>query len=245
VKDPFKKKTRPLAQDAYDELAESYAAIVDEKPHNAYYERPATLSLLLDVNGKRVLDVGCGPGFYAEWLIERGAEVVAFDANEKMFSIAKKRLGERARVELALLEEPLSFASDESFDIVLAPLVLDYVKDWNPIFTEFFRVLKRGGCLVFSSDHPFVKYRTHPEGFDYFETEQLEYVWKGFGSPVAVPYYSRPLGSVINPLINAGFVLERILEPKPTEEFREKSPETYERLLRSPCFMCVRARKPL
>ncbi|HET91353.1 MAG TPA: class I SAM-dependent methyltransferase, partial [Chloroflexi bacterium] len=68
----------PIAQEAYNSMAEAYAARVDTKPHNAYYERPATLSLLPDIRGKRVLDAGCGPGVYAEWLAESGAEVVAF-----------------------------------------------------------------------------------------------------------------------------------------------------------------------
>jgi ubiquinone/menaquinone biosynthesis C-methylase UbiE len=62
---------KPVALEAYRVLAESYATRVDTKPHNAYYERPATLSLLPDVQGRRVLDVGCGPGVYAEWLVEQ------------------------------------------------------------------------------------------------------------------------------------------------------------------------------
>jgi len=53
--------------EAYETLAERYAVLVDTKPENAYYERPATLSLLRDMRGKRVLDAGCGPGSYAEW----------------------------------------------------------------------------------------------------------------------------------------------------------------------------------
>lgn len=43
-----------IALDAYEALAEAYAAAIDTKPHNAYYERPATLSLLPEINGKRV-----------------------------------------------------------------------------------------------------------------------------------------------------------------------------------------------
>ena len=53
---------KPLALEAFEQLAEAYARLVDTKPHNAYYERPATLSLLPDVAGLRVLDAGCGPG---------------------------------------------------------------------------------------------------------------------------------------------------------------------------------------
>ena len=52
---------KPIALEAYEILAEAYASVVDTKPHNAYYERPATLSLLPEVRRKRVLDASA-PG---------------------------------------------------------------------------------------------------------------------------------------------------------------------------------------
>ena len=194
------KKSKPIAQDAYDALAESYAARVDTKPHNAYYERPATLSLLPDVQGKRVLDAGCGPGSYTEWLLNHGAEVVAFDVNEKMVELARERLADKAQVFHADLQQPLGFLESASFDIVLSPLVLDYVKNMGPVFSEFYRVLKKGGTLVFSIEHPYTKYAIYHHTSNYFDTEAVEYTWIGFGSPVNVPSYRRPLSEVINPL---------------------------------------------
>lgn len=234
---------RPVAQEAYDELAEAYAALVDTKPHNAYYERPATLSLLPDVRGRRVLDAGCGPGVYSEWLLERGAEVVAFDANEKMVRFARERLGARAQVVQADLGQPLAFLADGSFDVVVSPLVLDYVRDWGSVFREFYRVLCRGGHLVFSVEHPLSKFYPRHQSSSYFATELVELEWTGFGIPVRVPSYRRPLGAMIQPLLEAGFVLEQLLEPVPTEEFRQRMPEDYEALAREPGFLCVRARK--
>jgi SAM-dependent methyltransferase len=146
-------KKRPIAQDAYDALAKAYAELVDTKPHNAYYERPATLSLLPDVKGKRVLDAGCGPGVYAEWLVDRGAEVVAFDANEKMVRLARERLGDRVRVVQADLEQPLDFLSNSVFDVIVSPLVMEYVKEWGAVFDEFHRLLREGrsaqSCYAF------------------------------------------------------------------------------------------------
>jgi ubiquinone/menaquinone biosynthesis C-methylase UbiE len=136
---------KPIAQEAYDRLAQRYAEMIDTKPHNAYYERPATLSLLPEVAGLRVLDAGCGPGAYADWLVERGASVVAFDANDKMVQLARERLGTKAEVLQAQLGRPLDFIKDASFDLVLAPLVLDYVREWGPVFVEFHRLLKAGG----------------------------------------------------------------------------------------------------
>jgi ubiquinone/menaquinone biosynthesis C-methylase UbiE len=235
-------KKKPLAYDAYELLAEAYAAKVDTKPHNAYYERPTTLSLLPEVRDKRVLDAGCGPGVYTEWLTEHGAKVTAIDASDSMVQLARKRLGDRAEIILANLDMPLDFLEDESFDMVLSPLVLDYVEDWNKTFKEFHRVLKKEGHLVFSVGHPFAEYLLHkPES--YFTTEAVEYTWRGFGFSVRMPYYRRPLGKLTDSLAGAGFVIERIVEPFPSEEFKLKDPEHYEKLCREPGFMCVRAMK--
>ncbi len=64
---------RPIALDAYETLAGSYAVLASSKPHNAYYERPATLLLLgKSQEGNRVLDAGCGPGIYAELWVGKG-----------------------------------------------------------------------------------------------------------------------------------------------------------------------------
>lgn len=237
------RKKQPVAQQAYYELAYAYAERVDTKPHNAYYERPATLSLLPDVAGKCVLDVGCGPGFYAEWLVKHGAHVVAFDVNRKMVKLARQRLRGAAQVYRANLEERLDFAAETSFDFVLAPLVMDYVKDWAFVFKEFHRILKPGGTLIFSMEHPFGKYYDRRETSNYFHTELVEYTWRGFGKPVTVPSYRRPLSAVINPLIAAGFILDMFLEPLPTKDFKLSAPEDYAELIRAPGFLCIRALK--
>jgi SAM-dependent methyltransferase len=221
---------KPIALDAYEALAEAYAERIETKPHNAYYERPATLSLLPDVRGKSVLDAGCGPGVYAEWLIDNGAEVVALDVSEKMVSLAKLRLGGRAVVLQADLDKPLPFPQDVGlFDLVLCPLVLAYLKDLRRAFGEFYRVLRRPGSLVFSVDHPFSEY-LYSKCQNYFETELVGGEWGGFGLKVYVPCLRRPLSALLNPLIEAGFAIDRILEPQPIEEFKRADPKEYEKL---------------
>src|SRR5216684_1033973 len=82
----------------YDPIAETYAAGVDTRSFNALYERPATLALLPEVSGLAVLDAGCGPGWYAQFLAERGAHVIAVDASPRMAALAAARLGARAAV---------------------------------------------------------------------------------------------------------------------------------------------------
>ena len=234
----------PVAQEAYNQLADDYAARIDSKAHNAFYDRPAVLSLLPDVTGKRVLDAGCGPGAYAEWLLDHGAQVVAVDANEKMLAHARERTGDRAEFHLANLNAPLDFLADASFDLVICPLVLDYIRDWTPLFREFHRLLRPGGVLVFSHGHPASEFFLYYADGNYHEVEQVSWEWTGFGTVVTMPSYRRPLAAVFNPLIDAGFVLDRVLEPRPIEAFREADPEHYDQLMRQPGFLCIRAVKP-
>jgi ubiquinone/menaquinone biosynthesis C-methylase UbiE len=100
----------PLAHDAFEQLADVYAARIDTKPHNAYYERPAMLSLLPDVAGLHVLDAGCGPGIYAEWLVQRGARVVAVDCSARMLEHARARAGASVEYHEADLEAAWDFS---------------------------------------------------------------------------------------------------------------------------------------
>src|SRR5262245_20499238 len=165
----------PIALGAYERLADAFAARVETKPYNAFYDRPAVLSLLPPVAGKRVLDAGCGPGAYAEWLADHGAEVVAVDVCPRMVELARLRLGTKASVVEADLGRPLSFLSAESFDLVVSALALDYVRDWDGVFREFYRVLREPGHVVFSVEHPAdAFYEHHPSG-NYFEVERVEY----------------------------------------------------------------------
>ena len=56
-------------------------------------------------------------------------------------------------------------------------------------------------------------------------------------------YYRRPLRDITEPLAQAGFVIERLCEPEPSEELGLKDPKGYDRLRRLPAFIFVRARK--
>lgn len=236
----------PLARRAYEELAETYAALAPTKPHNAYYERPATLSLLGEVGGRRILDAGCGPGVYAEILADRGAEVVGFDASENMVGLATERLRGRAEFFWANLEDAWDRLDDASFDLALSALAMDYVRDWSGPLSEFRRVLRPGGRLVFSVEHPastFVRH-VYKGGGNYFETEPVGMEWTGFPGRVWMPSYRRSLGSMFGAILGGGFELTGLLEPRPDERFRRADPENHEKLSRMPGFLCFEARKP-
>ncbi len=222
----------------YEQIADAYAATVDTKPHNAFYERPATLSLLPPLGGLRVLDAGCGNGWYAEQMVAQGAIVTSFDITPRLVELTRERLGGRATVLRADLGEPLAFAADGEFDVVVSSLVLHYLRDWHAPLAEIARVLRPGGTLVFSTHHPVMDWREfHTES--YFATELLNDDWQ-IGT---VTFYRRPLTAMVDALAGAGFAVERLLEPRPTEEFRHASPDWYEKLMRNPWFLVFRARR--
>lgn len=222
----------------YAGLADRYAARVDGKPHHAFYERPATLSLLPPLEGRRVLDAGCGSGWYAEELLRRGAEVTAFDAEPRFVELTRARTGGRARVLVADLAKPLAFAADGAFDAVVAPLVLHYVEDWDAMLAELARVLRPGGTLVFSTHHPFMDWQEFRTD-DYFRTERLTDEW----DVGTVRFWRRPLTAMADALAGAGFVLERLLEPRPLDGYRDAAPDWHARLSTRPWFLHVRARR--
>jgi ubiquinone/menaquinone biosynthesis C-methylase UbiE len=232
----------PIALDAYEQLADPYAARVDTKAHNAYYELPAMLELLPDVRGQQALDAACGPGRYSEWLTAHGADVTSFDVSPRMLTNARQRLGSDARLIQHDLNQPLTFLDDASMDLVVCALALDYVRDWPAVLNEFSRALRQRGALVFSIEHPISDYSLW-RARDYFRVERVEYTWRGFGEPVVVPSFRRPLMDVFNALSGAGFCVDRVLEPRPQEEFQEQDPEEYQLLMKRPGFLCLRAWK--
>jgi len=231
-------------RDAYDRLAPAFSALAPCKAHNALYDRPAIQSLLPSLPGRRVLDAGCGPGIYSEWLVAQGADVVGVDLSPTMVSLARERLGGRAEFHVADLARPLDFLADASFHVVVSALVLDYVRDWEAVFREFYRLMRTPGILVFSVSHPADEYyRLHPTG-NYFQVEMVEAVFKALSpEPTRVPYFRRPLGAMIAPLRSAGFALDRVLEPQPLPAFAEQEPKDYAELMRRPGFICFRALK--
>ncbi len=224
---------------SYKGKAKKYAQMVDESPWNVHYERPAVVSLLPPLEGAKVLDVGCGSGWYAEYLLSRGAVVVSFDLNPEFVAMTELRVKQKAKVHQADLSRPLNFAEDGEFDVVLCPLVMHYLKDWQPAFHEFYRVLKPHGILVFSTHHPFNDWKQFDKE-NYFDVELLEDEWEGVGQ---VKYYRRPLTLISQDLASAGFLVKRLLEPQPTEEFRQVHPEGYKRLSMNPWFLAISAIK--
>jgi len=101
--------------------------------------------------GERVLDVGCGPGFYCMELAEEvgpSGSVVGLDGSEAMLALAGRRCAELGNVELRLADATSLGVADADFDAAICVQVLEYVAETRAGLAELHRALKPGGRVL-------------------------------------------------------------------------------------------------
>ena len=219
----------------YDSFAAEYEEHAVSAPYNALYDRPAMLELVGDVEGKRVLDAGCGPGIYSAELIKRGAEVSGCDASTQMIELARANAGETAELRVHSLEEPFEWIEDESIDVAVNALVYHYINNRLGFLTEIHRMLRPDGVFVISTHHPAGDW--HRLGGSYFTVEPVTETWsKGW----EITAWRMPLTQLTAEFAKAGFLIERLVEPAPRSEMAKSHPQSFARLSTEPGFILFR-----
>ena len=220
---------------------------------NDLFETPALLSLLPDLTGRAALDLGCGCGAHCAEFARRGARrVLGIDISAKMLAVAKEE-NSGPRVEYRLMAMEDIGALRERFDVVVSSLAIHYVADFAALARHVYALLNPGGAFIFSQEHPlntcfsggsrWTKDERGEKLFanisNYSVDGEREATWFVDG----VKKYHRTFSSVLNGLIETGFVIERLIEPIPDAAIREAHPEHLD-LLHKPDFLLVRAGKP-
>ncbi|CAN7691641.1 class I SAM-dependent methyltransferase [Mycolicibacterium frederiksbergense] len=220
----------------YEVFADEYLEHAQAGLFNAHYDRPACLGLLGDVAGTTILDAACGPGLYAGELTARRARVIGFDQSPRMVALAQQRVptGTFRTHDLAV---PLDWLDDHTVDHVLFALAWEYVDDRVAALREFRRVLRPGGALVLSRLHPTGDWLRH--GGNYFQPRIIDEIWsRGW----QVRYWLTPLEQTCEELSQAGFLIERLVEPRPAPAAADIDQDKYDCLHREPTgFLAIRA----
>ena len=184
------------------------------------------------VAGKRVIEIGCGGGQNSIALTKWGATCVGVDPSPVQVAHAR-RLALECGVDVQFVEgvaEDLSTFPDGHFDIALSSHAFGYVTGLRRAYDEAWRVLrgpdpasgKPGGLFVFCLSHPwFQAVGWHlagdpdaPEIGDYSawpDVEEWDWTY-GDGTTARMRGHLRTLAQIVNELIEAGFVLERLVE---------------------------------
>lgn len=222
---------------------------------NNLFEIPALLSLLPKLEGKRILDLGCGFGEHCKMFVEAGAKcVTGIDISEKMLKAAREENSNPSIEYINMAMEDIGKLSkkEKKYDLVVSSLAFHYVEDFVGVLRNIYALLEEGGELVFSQEHPFNT--SHQGGARWTRDENGQKIHLNLANYGVesenettwfvnnVKKYHRTFSTIINALIDAGFVVERVIEPLPTKEFLKENPQ-YKDLFHKPDFMLVRARK--
>jgi len=230
-----------------------------------YLNTPAFFGILPKIEGLTGLDIGCGEGHNTRLLAENGAQMKAIDVAEYFIEKARETEMEQPlgiRYEVASATE-LPF-EDASFDFAASFMCLMDIPNPEVALKEAFRVLKPGGFLQFSILHPcFItphrknlrdsNGRTYAiEVGDYFRFLDGEIEEWIFGAAPAhlkelygnfkVPVFNFTLTQWFHAVIDAGFAIEQINEPCPSEETVKKIPYLQDAQV-VPYFLHIRCRK--
>ena len=178
--------------------------------------------LLPDFKDKRVLDLGCGYGWHCIYAMEHGASsVVGVDISHKMLEVAKEKTHFPQVEYKCCAIEDVEFP-EESFDVILSSLAFHYVADYEILVKKIYRILKSGGNLVFTVEHPvFTAYGT--QDWHYNEKGEIlhfpvdNYYYEGKRTAVflgeKVTKYHRTLTTYLNTLLSNGFIITSNPQP--------------------------------
>jgi SAM-dependent methyltransferase len=212
-------------------------------------EWPALRALLPELRGRRVLDLGCGFGWFCRWAGEQGAaEVLGIDVSENMLARARATVDAAItylRADMEHLDLP-----EAAFDLVYSSLALHYIANLAGLMMNVRRTLVPGGHLVFSAEHPIYTAPTHPGWVaapDGRKTWPIDsYLCEGPRSTdwltKGVVKRHRTLGTYLNLLLDAGFALSHVEEWCPTDEQIAARPSLADERQR-PIFLLVAARR--
>ena len=232
----------------YSRLPHSTAAL-DGAP-----EWPTLRAMLPAMGNLRVVDLGCGFGWFCRWAREAGASrVLGLDVSENMLTRARETTPDPApepvivyrRADLERLALPAG-----SFDLAYSSLALHYVENLQALIESVHRALTPDGQLVISVEHPIYTAPDRPgwiKDGSGRETWPLDrYLDEGPRSTdwlaKGVVKQHRTVGTYLNLLLEQGFALSRVVEWGPTDAQIAQHPQWAAERHRPP-FLLVSARR--
>lgn len=211
----------------------------------------ALRSVLPDMKGKTLLDLGCGYGWHCKYAVEQGAKkVVGIDLSGKMIDKANE-INSDHRIEYHVMAVEDFDYRNNCFDVVLSSLTFHYIESFERVCADVHSCLAQGGEFIFSVEHPvFTAFGTqgwyrnadgeilHWPVDNYFSEGRRTTNFLG----EEVIKYHKTLTTYINGLLNNGFEITNLIEPEPSKELLE-TVEGMRDELRRPMMLIISARK--
>jgi SAM-dependent methyltransferase len=247
--------TVPSPRQLYDETARRW---VRKQPTSLsdFTGRIPLLEMAQPVTGLRVLDLGCGEGYFARNLKQRGASyVIGMDQSAGMIKLAQEQetsepLGIEYREGCAT---DLSTFPDGSLDMTIAVFLFNYltIEQTRTCMGEVARVLRPGGRFVFAVPHPAFPYVRHAappfyfavNGAGYFSGRDHQFsgrIWKRDGTWLEVQLRHKTLEDYFEALGRAGFgAMPRVRELRVTPDLVDLDPAFFGPMVDTPLHMAI------
>jgi len=188
----MKESLENIAKDPqYNKIADEFEKADQEFPD---VTRPVLYSILdkIGLEGKNILDIGCGYGEDVAYFSSKGAKAYGIDISDKMVELTKKRCPDVITSVAAMEKMPYQ---NEMLNIVFSRYAIQHSTDVERIFSEVDRILKYGGDFVFLVTHPFRQY-LEKETKDYWKQENVKSTI--LGGKVVVEEPSHTMAEYIN-----------------------------------------------
>lgn len=144
---PLSDEKKKIAS-AFGKAAKRYDSIAYYQQNSGYQLLDLLASVPVNLTGKKVIDVGCGTGFFSQMMKAQGAEVTALDLSSGMLDVARHK--NAAEHYVCADMESLPFA-DKSVDIIFSNLAIQWCSHLSQTLTELHRVTRSGGIIVFTT----------------------------------------------------------------------------------------------
>lgn len=234
--------------DRYQQLRQNPISI------NEIIEKPTMLGLLDNIQGKKMLDLGCGTGEHIALYLQQGAKfVVGLDLSQAMLAQAQKNLAKN-RPHFALYQlsmNQLSQLPEQDFDMITSSYAFHYIEDFAQLTQQIYTKLNPNGLLVFSQEHPITTAHLQGERWQKNEhKEQIAYRLNHYQQEgirqrnwfqQSFTTYHRTMATIINQLIATGFCIEQIAEPMLADQPQWQ--QEFKDLKHRPPLLFVKARK--
>lgn len=206
---------------------------------NDLIEIPQLFSLIGDVKGKKILNLGCGAGGHNRRLIEMGAEsVLGIDLSQNMINEAIKN-NSSDKIEYKVLSMLDIDSLDEKFDLVISSLAIHYVEDYDGLCKKVFNILNDGGEFIFSYGHPMDScaiLNDYSDNFVVINGKKYFLIsdYNNEGKRVShwyvdgVETYHRNMSHLVNGIIHSGLTLLEMKESFATDEIIKLKPKLIE-----------------